>query len=603
MAVTKILTRKGRLDIGINYVLNGDKTEERVLTTHLNCDPGREFRQMLDTKRAVGKEDGVQYYHIIQSFKPGEVTPEQALEIATEFAKEHLPGYETVIGVHVDKEHIHAHLVFNSVNADTGEKYHSNAKSYYRQIRAISDRLCREHGLSVLIQGEPSQAVSYIEWLRRSRGQPTFRSMLEEDLRSAMADANDLGHFFLLMEHMGYEISHGNRLGFRLRGQERFMIPGRKNALFTEDGIRATIQGNLAAIEVGRRPAVLPRPQYRPYQKHPKYTGFLALYVHYLYLLGKTGKRQYPPRMTPQLRQEVMRFEQYREQFSFLRDNNITTQADMATFTARTEEMLANLMKQRTVLNVRKKRHRALYTALADVSPLDLLFQAIEQVRPDSVAVRQYKVFKMAAGKTSKSILVSTAVRLAPFNLPQIQAITDHDDMDLYTLGEKKVALYAVIPDNDTTFNFLVSLLYAQAFQALYYSADQIHHGALPRHVHFVLDEFAAMPLPGFTRELATMRSRNISASTIIQNMAQIKELYKDSWETIPGNSDTILYLGGNEASTHRYISEALGKATIDTRTHGQTKGRSGSYSTNFQMSGRDMPYLLVKSSAALNLT
>ena len=223
------------------------------------------------------------------------------------------------------------------------------------------------------------------------------------------------------------------------------------------------------------------------------------------------------------------------------------------------------------------------------VSPLDLLFQAIERENPNSVAVHQYKVFKMAAGKTSKSILVSTAVRLAPFNLPQIQAITDHDDMDLYTLGEKKVAVYAVIPDNDNTFNFLVSLLYSQAFQTLYYSADQIHHGALPRHVHFVLDEFAAMPLPGFTRELATMRSRNISASTIIQNMAQIKELYKDSWETIPGNSDTILYLGGNEASTHKYISEALGKATIDTRTYGQTRGRSGSYSTNFQMSGREL--------------
>ncbi len=223
------------------------------------------------------------------------------------------------------------------------------------------------------------------------------------------------------------------------------------------------------------------------------------------------------------------------------------------------------------------------------VSPLDLLFQSIEREKPDSVAVRQYKVFKMAAGKTSKSILVSTAVRLAPFNLPQIKAITDRDDMDLYTLGEQKCALYAVIPDNDQSFNFLVSLLYAQAFQALYYSADQIHHGALPCHVHFVLDEFAAMPLPGFTRELATMRSRNISASTIIQNMAQIKELYKDSWETIPGNSDTILYLGGNEASTHKYISEALGKATIDTKTHGQTKGKSGSYSTNFQMSGREL--------------
>ncbi len=223
------------------------------------------------------------------------------------------------------------------------------------------------------------------------------------------------------------------------------------------------------------------------------------------------------------------------------------------------------------------------------VSPLDLLFQAIEREKPDSVAVRQYKVFKMAAGKTSKSILVSTAVRLAPFNLPQIKAITDRDDMDLYTLGEQKCALYAVIPDNDQSFNFLVSLLYAQAFQALYYSADQIHHGTLPCHVHFILDEFAAMPLPGFTRELATMRSRNISASTIIQNMAQIKELCKDSWETIPGNSDTILYLGGNEASTHKYISEALGKATIDTKTHGQTKGKSGSYSTNFQMSGREL--------------
>ena len=223
------------------------------------------------------------------------------------------------------------------------------------------------------------------------------------------------------------------------------------------------------------------------------------------------------------------------------------------------------------------------------VSPLDLLFLQMERDDPESVAVRQYKVFKQSAGKTAKSILVSAAVRLAPFNLPQLAAITDHDDMDLYSLGERKVALYAVIPDNDNSLHFLVSLLYAQAFQALYYSADQIHHGALPRHVHFVLDEFASMPLPGFTRELATMRSRNISASTIIQNMAQIKELYKDSWETIPGNSDTILYLGGNESSTHEYISKALGKGTIDTQTHGRTKGRSGSYSTNYQMSGREL--------------
>ena len=370
MAVTKILARKGRLDIGINYVLNGDKTEERVLTAHLNCDPGRECRQMLDTKRAVGKADGVQYYHMIQSFKPGEITPELALEIAKEFAQEHLPGYETVIGVHVDREHIHAHILFNSVNADTGEKYHSNAQSYYSQIRGISDRLCREHGLSVIMQGESAKAVSYIEWLRQSKGQPTFRSMLEADLRTAIEDANDLGHFFMLMEHKGWEISHGNRLGFRLRGQERFMYPGRKNPLFTEDGIRAAIQGNLEDIEAGRRPAVIYRPPFQPYKKHPKYTGFMALYVHYLYVLGKIGQRRYPPRMTPQLRQEVMKSERYREQFAFLRDNAISTQADMTAFQTHTEETLATLTKQRTILNVRKKKRRKLYAALADVEAL-----------------------------------------------------------------------------------------------------------------------------------------------------------------------------------------------------------------------------------------
>ncbi len=161
---------------------------------------------MLDTKREFEKLEGRQCYHIIQSFKPGEVTPELALEIAKEFAAEYLADYEVVIGTHVDKNHIHSHLVFNSVNAQTGQKYHVSTQEYYRQIRTISDRLCREHGLSVIMEGQPTQAVSYIECLRQSKGQPTFRSMLEADLRSAIEDANDLGHFFMLMEHRGYEI-------------------------------------------------------------------------------------------------------------------------------------------------------------------------------------------------------------------------------------------------------------------------------------------------------------------------------------------------------------------------------------------------------------
>ena len=370
MAVTKILARRGGLAQAIAYVVNGDKTEEQVLTAAQGCSLGSACAEMQDAKIRWNKTDGVQLYHIIQSFRPGEITPGLALEIAQEFVREHLPGYQAVIGIHTDRDHIHAHIVFNSVNQLTGEKYHSNARSYYQQIRGISDRLCREHGLSVIMTGEPSKAVSYIEWLRQSKGQPTFRSMLEADLRTATQDANDLGHFFLLMEHMGYEIRHGDRLGFRLRGQERFMYPGRRDPLFTEDGIRAAIQGNLAEIEAGHRPAVIQRPKYRPYRKHPKYTGFLALYVHYLYLLDKIGQRQYPPRMTPHLRQEVMRFEQYQVQFAFLRENNIVTQEDMDAVQSRTEESLAKLMKQRTILNVRKKRRQHLYTALADAEAL-----------------------------------------------------------------------------------------------------------------------------------------------------------------------------------------------------------------------------------------
>lgn len=312
------------------------------------------------------------YYHIIQSFKPGEVTPELALEIAKEFAAEHLSGYEAVIGVHEDKEHIHAHTIFNSVNANTGEKYHSNARSYYSQIRAISDRLCREHGLSVIMEGKTEKAVSYIEWLRQSKDQPTFRAMLEADLREAIEDANDIGHFFLIMEHKGYEIKHGNRLGFRLRGQERFMVPGRKNPLFTEAGIRAAIEGNLDAIEAGTRPAIIYRPRYEPYRRrHPqKYTGFMALYVHYLYLLGKAGQRQYPPKMTPHLRREIMKFESYKEQFAFLRAHGVSTAEDLQAVRARAEETLASLNKQRTILNVRKKKRRALYDALSDAEAL-----------------------------------------------------------------------------------------------------------------------------------------------------------------------------------------------------------------------------------------
>ena len=223
-------------------------------------------------------------------------------------------------------------------------------------------------------------------------------------------------------------------------------------------------------------------------------------------------------------------------------------------------------------------------------SPVDILFQGLEDEKPEHIAVRQYKIFKQASGKTAKSILISAAVRLAAFNLPEIAKMTSYDNLDIGTLGERKRVIFCVIPDNDNSFNYLVGMLYTQAFQALYFNADNNHGGELPIPVHIVMDEFANVALPdNFERILATMRSRRISVSIIIQNMAQLKALFKDSWENITGNCDTLLYLGGNEQSTHEYISKMLGKETIDTRTRGITKGQHGSSNTNYQNAGREL--------------
>ena len=221
---------------------------------------------------------------------------------------------------------------------------------------------------------------------------------------------------------------------------------------------------------------------------------------------------------------------------------------------------------------------------------VDMLFEELEKEEPEHFAVRQYKKYKLAAGKTAKSILISVGVRLAAFNLPQIAKLTNTDELDLSSMGEKKVALFCCIPDADTSLNYLVGMIYSQLFQTLYYMADRVHGGALPVPVNCIMDEFPNVSLPNeFEKILATCRSRSIYCSIIIQNMSQLKALFKDSWESLVGNCDEFLYLGGNEKETHKYVSELLGKETIDTNTYGQTKGKSGSYSTNFQQSGREL--------------
>lgn len=224
------------------------------------------------------------------------------------------------------------------------------------------------------------------------------------------------------------------------------------------------------------------------------------------------------------------------------------------------------------------------------ISPLDVLFNRLEAKEPEHIAVKYYRDYHSGSAKTLKSIQITLASRLEKFNLESLASLTATDELDLPSLGEKKTALFALIPDNDTSFNFLVSILYTQLFQQLFFLADHKYGGSLPQHVHFVMDEFANVSLPDdFDKILSVMRSREVSVSIILQNLAQLKALFEKQWESIVGNCDEFLYLGGNEQSTHKYVSELLGKETIDLDTHGKSTGHSGNYSTNYQLSGREL--------------
>ena len=224
------------------------------------------------------------------------------------------------------------------------------------------------------------------------------------------------------------------------------------------------------------------------------------------------------------------------------------------------------------------------------LSVLDELFERLEAKNPEHIALKYYRAYHSGSAKTLKSIQISLVSRLEKFNLDSLAGITQTDEMDLGEIGERKTAVFAVIPDNDSSFNFIVGMLYTQLFQQLYYQADSVHGGRLPVHVHFVMDEFANVALPDeFDKLLSTMRSREISVSIIIQKLAQLKALFEKQWESIVGNCDEFLYLGGNEQSTHEYVSKLLGKETIDTNTYGRSRGRNGSYSTNYQLTGREL--------------
>ena len=235
---------------------------------------------------------------------------------------------------------------------------------------------------------------------------------------------------------------------------------------------------------------------------------------------------------------------------------------------------------------------------------VDLLFEELERDEPNHFAVRQYKKYKLAAGKTAKSILISCGARLAPFDIAELRELMSYDEMELDMIGDQRTALFIVISDTDDTFNFVVAMMYSQLFNLLCDRADDVHHGRLPYHVRILCDEFANIgQIPKFDKLIATIRSREISASIILQSQSQLKTIYKDAAETITGNCDTMLFLGGKESTTLKEISETLGKETIDLYNTSDTRGQSRSYGLNYQKTGKDVPYLFVKSSVALNLS
>lgn len=362
MAVTKILSKKMRLDKLINYVINPDKTDDYVLTYFYNCPRDGAARQMKETKKRYSKTDGIQAFHIIQAFNPGEISSELAHEIANSFIKEHLSDFEVVLGTHVDRGHIHNHIILNSVSFMDGHKYHSTARSYYREIRAISDRLCREHGLSVIMETH-GKAMSYAEYKLRKAGVYTLREMFDLDLEECLGTAYDLGSFYALMEAKGYEIAHTSKYPtFKHKEASHGFRAKHNGKSVTEDEILELIMnGMLLEVE---EVAVRPR-EYVPYKAYGKQHGFRALVVSWMYVLGIIGQRKQTNYKVDYA--ELKRFERYKRDEEFLQKYGIDTEEQLDQKEAAINSEIERLTKSRIILNSKKKRKRRLYDALAEL--------------------------------------------------------------------------------------------------------------------------------------------------------------------------------------------------------------------------------------------
>lgn len=362
MAVTKILAKTTRLDHLVRYVINPKKTGEQVFVSSVGCQPETAARTWKDTKRRFGRTEGIQAYHLIQSFRPGEITPELAHEIGNRFAQKYLDGYEVIVGTHVDKAHVHNHIIFNSVSDRDGHKYHSSPNSYFKEIRGLSDRLCREYGLSVI--DEPNKrALTYVEWRMQKLGIRTQRQLVDRDVEECLSLAMDVGQFYALMEDRGYTVQHRSKYPtFVPYGDEHGHRARMKGKAMTEDDFIAYIDKAMTdpTFEV-----IMPRQQ-RVHFPRGKVTGFRACVLAWTYILGLVNDGVQMQRVVPP--RELKRFEQLKKAAAYLSNNKIDTLEQL-------EERIADLTRQidyktkhRIILNGQKKRQRPLYEALQTVA-------------------------------------------------------------------------------------------------------------------------------------------------------------------------------------------------------------------------------------------
>lgn len=617
----------------IDYAVRAEKTTVtpddesamvvRQFISGINCLPSTARDEMLAVKKRFGKEDGVIAYHGYQSFAPGEATPELAHEIGVKLAQR-LWGerYQVLVATHLDKEnHLHNHFVLNTVSFVDGIKYHRTEKDYH-DMRTVSDTLCREYNLSVIQRPQAGKSKHYGEWRAEQEQRPTWRGLIRSEIDELIRQSVTEKQFYYLLRQKGYEVKFGKDISVRPPGKERFVRLTRNfGEAYTAEAIRQRIlQQPLPQPE--RQMTDKPRP--KTYAKPCLYEACLSPQGSSFVCLDPKGELlRDSGRLLEESGYEIrvldllhMEKSHCYNPFVYLTNDNEVQMLVTNLFKATTpkgaqsqdpfwdstasillsalvyylyheappeEQNFPMVMEMLRAGEVREDDDSYL-------SPLDVLFERLEMRDPEHIAVKYYKQYRSGSAKTLKSIQITLASHMEKFNLDSLIALTATDELHLQDMGEKRVALFALIPDSDTSFNFLVSILYQQLFQQLFDSADHKHGGSLPVPVHFLMDEFANISLPNdFEIKLSTMRSRNVFVSIILQNIAQLKALFEKQWESILGNCDELLYLGGNEQGSHKYISELLGKATIDTNTYGRSSGRNGNYSTNYQITGREL--------------